>query len=194
MHNSTDHMKHTEPTIHANILDTYSLLSRMGYLEDKLADLLQTKDLEGLSKFYGSEIPNMERAEPNNWVDPILGGSEGQELRVLRETFDVLGSCDGQHLINDEHIVKYAMQKFQDEEGGRSAGVWPYQFIDWDKAAAAMLQGYKKVTIAQRAYWFRVYTSPWSFRRRAGVEIKATTQLQQKLVEKIYTPKAGISP
>jgi hypothetical protein len=133
-------MKHTEPTIHANVLALRDLRDRMEHLEDKLAFLLQTKDLEGLTEFFdiGVEEADLDGFVLNDWADSEFEGTEGQELRALKEAFDDIGTCAGQALIQDDHIEDYAIQTFKDGEGVRAENVWPFQFINWGRATGRL--------------------------------------------------------
>jgi len=82
--------------------------------------------------------------------------SSAKELQILVNLMDDADRSSGDRnqfvLIADARFVDYAREYASDL--GPTEG-WPYDHIDWDKAADALKQDYKQVDYDGETYWVR---------------------------------------
>lgn len=119
--------------------------SRIPQLDEKIAELE-----EALEEAKGTLTD----------VENDFDNDAEEELNALRELRDDAEgySSDwryGAQLINDEYFVKYA-QELADDLGyiKRDVG-WPYDCIDWDKAADALKNDYSCISFDGQDFWVR---------------------------------------
>jgi hypothetical protein len=78
------------------------------------------------------------------------------ELTNLRGVLEEADSATGRradwHLIRDDHFPEWA-EDYAGDMGPTSG--WPYDCIDWTKAADALKQDYKRVDYDGATYWVR---------------------------------------
>lgn len=87
-----------------------------------------------------------------------LDEEEAEELATLKELSSEgeSASADWQYgatLIRDSYFEDYARQT-ADDLGGVKEG-WPYDYIDWERAADALLMDYTSIDFDGVTYWVR---------------------------------------
>jgi hypothetical protein len=92
-------------------------------------------------------------------ADQVKETCDGNDAQLLKDLTDLLdegdsatGSCDEWTLIADHHFEKWC-EDYASGMGNVSG--WPYDYIDWTKAADALKQDYKEVSFSDETYWVR---------------------------------------
>lgn len=89
-----------------------------------------------------------------------LSGDEVREWQELQKLVEDAGESPdwkyGEQLIRDDCFVEYARELAYDTglvDIGKPA--WPYDFIDWERAAEALKSDYFSVEFLGAVYWIR---------------------------------------
>lgn len=141
-----------------NIIDTRDLNKRLEELEDELEALQEAvNDAEDdLSETTDEDVDAAHEAHEEalsdlkEWEDENL--EELEELRTLRD--EIPEWLDGEALINDDYFVEYAAD-LADDLYDMHAHSWPFDCIDWDRAAEALQMDYSSCEYQGETYWFR---------------------------------------
>lgn len=142
-----------------DIIDSRDVIKRIEELRDDLASRQEDRDACQYRKQATAGGKNCECdacmafAE---WND----GNEGLELAALeRLQEDAEGYSDWLHgvtLIRDSHFTEYAQDLADDIYGNAMRNVsWPFDYIDWERAADALKQDYTAVDFDGVEYWVR---------------------------------------
>jgi hypothetical protein len=82
--------------------------------------------------------------------------STAEQLLDFTKLFEDVESATGCHhdwvLISDSHFEEWC-EDYANGMGPTSG--WPYDCIDWTKAADALKQDYKQVSFSDETYWVR---------------------------------------
>jgi predicted nuclease with TOPRIM domain len=132
-----------------NIIDTRDLIARIEELEGEIAELEEERD----------ELDEDEDgAERLDEIQDELK-YKNAELEVLKDfAFDAEYSPDfeyGETLIRDSYFTEYAQQFAEDIDVIPKNASWPLQFIDWEAAADALKQDYRRCDFDGVEYWVR---------------------------------------
>ena len=141
-----------------NIIDTRDLNKRLEELEDELEALQEViNDAEDeLSETTDEDVDAAHEAHEEalsdlkEWEDENQG--ELEELRTLRD--EIPEWRHGEALINDDYFVKYA-QDLADDLYDMNKHRWPFDCIDWDRAADALKMDYSSCEYQGETYWYR---------------------------------------
>jgi hypothetical protein len=96
-----------------------------------------------------AEFCDQMKAAPTDFADM----DELNELRSLLVDGDsATGRSEGWYLIRDSHFEEWA--RGYAEDMGSVSG-WPYDHIDWTRAADALKQDYKQLDYDGETYWVR---------------------------------------
>jgi hypothetical protein len=130
-------MSTTEITNDTNVIDSREIIERIA-------------DLEGAD--CESDRPDGEGCDDTDC--PTCYGEAGEELAKLRELASEgeQSSEDwryGAALIRDSYFEDYARELADEAEG------WPYDYIDWERAADALQMDYTPVEFDGVTYWTR---------------------------------------
>jgi hypothetical protein len=92
-------------------------------------------------------------------ADQVKVTCDGNDAQLLKDMTDLLdegdsatGCREGWHLILDSHFEQWC-ESYAGGMGPISG--WPYNHIDWSKAADALKQDYKQVSFSDETYWVR---------------------------------------
>ncbi len=141
-------------TPNSSVIDSRDVIAAIGELEGEIEALNDERD-----ELTSNEV-TLSDAD-NDRVDEI-----DEELKELQEQLEPLvslaeeasGSPDwsyGETLIADSYFTEYAEQ-LADDLGYINKDVqWPYDFIDWDRAADNLKQDYFSVDFAGETFWIR---------------------------------------
>ena len=144
-----------------NIIDTRDLNKRLEELEEELEGLrlLVSDAEEELSECdpdfqedvdAAHEAHEEALADLKDWEDENL-----EELEELRSLSDEIPEWrHGETLINDDYFVEYAID-LADDLCGAQLQNWPFDCIDWDRAADALKMDYSSCEYQGETYWFR---------------------------------------
>jgi hypothetical protein len=100
-----------------------------------------------------------EEPEEGEKPDPLDDG-ERDRLEALIGLENDLGdlhiySRNGEALIADRDFEDYARELHEDIEGRDKATGWPYDYIDWGRAAEALQADYTSIEFDGDTYWYR---------------------------------------
>ena len=141
-----------------NIIDTRDLNKRLEELESELEDLQEAVNdaEEALEECEEGEhhepfmALNEATAELEDWED-----ENQEELEELRQLADEIPEWrHGETLINDDYFVEYAAD-LADDLYDMNKHSWPFDCIDWDRAADALKMDYSSCEYQGETYWFR---------------------------------------
>jgi hypothetical protein len=154
-----------------DIIDSRDIVARMEELENELHDAHVAEHEKVMNDEALTDEDRATVPDPVNfdeWLDYVLTSPDGhlyegeaEELKTLRALVEDINSsagddaADGVGLIRDSYFVTYA-QEFHDDIHGRDAATgWPYDYIDWDRAAEALQSDYSSVEYDGVTYWVR---------------------------------------
>jgi hypothetical protein len=141
-----------------NIIDTRDLNKRLEELEDELEALQEAiSDAEdALSETTDEDVDAAHEAHEEALADLKDWEDENfEELEGLRSLSDEIPEWrHGEALINDGYFVEYAID-LADDLHGRQSQSWPFDCIDWDRAADALKMDYSSCEYQGETYWFR---------------------------------------
>ena len=143
-----------------NILDSRDLESRK---EELLTELevwksqLTDDDFLRLTEGFGCEKSELDDEDfLEEWQNTTSDGEEHKSIADLEEEINSSEWRHGLQLIADSYFTQYAEElaedlgitssKFQD---------WPYNCIDWEKAASELQYDYSCVDFDGETYWYR---------------------------------------
>lgn len=141
-------------------LDTSEIQARLEELESRLSDILQSGDISALSEFAGIDEGDLTLEEFD--LDDWCGGSDpeasdGHELAALRQLALDAGACSGWGLgalVEDSgEFEEYARETAQGMHG--NVDDWPFNCIDWERAADQLREDYKSTEFNGRTYLIR---------------------------------------
>ena len=105
-------------------------------------NIIDSRNLITLAEELESDIENISDEELNQL----------KEIKLLRE--DIAGFDDGIALIDVDDFEEYAESIGTDQFYYES--VWPFTYINWEKAAQALLEGYREITYDGMNYYVEV--------------------------------------
>lgn len=144
-------------------IDTRDVAARLRYLRSLVDDLecsacetpLTIEENEDGEPVLVGHDPNCESADTVT-LDDFIGSDDYEEIEFLEEieSADIYGYEDGVTLIHDDHFQEYA------EEEARSLydadwDSWPFNLIDWEKAAEELQTDYSSIDVGNETYWYR---------------------------------------
>lgn len=144
-----------------NILDSRNLNKRLEELQsefDSWKDSLTPEQISSIKEAYDvtedEEISN----EEFHWEWENTVGSDADELKNLIDLREQFGRewNDGITFVKDSHFEEFA----EDEAdrlgyfGNCSKNDWPYNYIDWSKAADYLQSDYSSVEFDGETYWY----------------------------------------
>lgn len=144
-----------------DVLDIRDLIERLEELEEERNDLAQ--------RLTDATVSGHDDASAEAYARELREfdeGSDGEELRTLREFLDNLAGSGGDHewngywypvtLVRDSYFEEYAEEMAEDLHGDRIRNAeWPMNCIDWERAAREMQQDYSSAEYDGVTYWFR---------------------------------------
>lgn len=143
-----------------NILDSRNLNKRLEELQsefDVWKDSLTPEQISSIKEAYGvtegEEISN----EEFHWEWENTVGSDADELKNLidlREQFD-REWIDGITFVKDSYFEEFAEDEADQLGLIKDGGGWPYNCIDWQRAAEQLQQDYSQVEFDGETYWYR---------------------------------------
>lgn len=119
-------------------------------------DLIDSRDV--IARIRELERDRDAAETPEEWETENPGDAE--ELKALTDLQDEAdGYSDWRHgatLIRDSYFEDYA-RDLADDLHGRAArdASWPFDYIDWEKAADALKMDYTSVSFGGEDYWVR---------------------------------------
>lgn len=146
-----------------DLIDGRDIVARVEELEAEL-ETAREKEREEADEDEREQIP-----EPfEDWLTWVLDSEDGhlmtaeaEELKVLRALVEEVNanagdSCDdGAGLIRDSYFEDYARELHDDINGRDKVSGWPYDFIDWERAADALKVDYSSIDFDGVEYWVR---------------------------------------
>jgi hypothetical protein len=108
-----------------------------------MADNLDTDEL-------GEELDDLE-ARDDDENEPLTA-DEIERRDAIKEFLDEVGT--GETLIHEDNFKDHA-QQFAEELGLEIANAWPYNCIDWERAADELRADYTSVTFDGEDYLYR---------------------------------------
>lgn len=133
---------------------------------DNSADILDTRDLIARIEELRTERESAEEEASEGHAAWNFGAEEREELATLESFLEEMKGYGGDEqwegdwypvtLIRDSHWQEYA-QDYAEEIGDpdmREAG-WPYNCIDWEKAARELQMDYGSAELDGVTYWYR---------------------------------------
>lgn len=142
-----------------NIIDTRDLNKRLEELEDEFEGLTDDKIYaqQALDECEDEE----EQEDLTDALNEATAALEDWEEENLEELNELLQLADeipewrhGETLINDDYFVEYAID-FAGDLCGAQLQNWPFDCIDWDRAADALKMDYSSCEYQGNTYWFR---------------------------------------
>ena len=133
------------------IIDTRDLAKELDKLEDELTTLEETRD-EAIEAADEDEI-----AEAMNDLEEWLVDNVDrlEDLRTLRD--EIPEWQYGEALIADGYFEEYAQDLASDLYGNEiNDDRWPFDCIDWARAADELKQGYTYIDFDGDTWWYRV--------------------------------------
>lgn len=140
----------------ADLIDIRELIERFEELETERQDLTDahsTAESEEESKTTAEDV--------QQWDD-----DNGAEFKAIGDLLDSLKGYGGDHqwrgdwypvtLIEDVYFETYARDYAEDIHGGAMREAqWPFDCIDWEKAASELQVDYSSVDYDGATYWYR---------------------------------------
>ncbi len=142
---------------HTDIIDLEDIRERLEHLESKLGDILNNGSVPDLEEFAGlADLSPEDLAQftLEDYVSPMLGESEAEELYALREVVQDVGTCSGNALIADDHFVDFTREESFDI-GDIDRESYLVELVDWKAAAEINSEDYNKIVIDSKDYWVR---------------------------------------
>lgn len=144
-----------------NILDSRELQQRLDELQQDFANWKENLSPEQISKIKDEyEIPDDEEIPDEElgwaWEDEV--GSDALELKSLtelREQFDSRTWEDGITLVKDSYFEEFAEDEADQLGLVENINQWPYNCIDWSRAADQLRMDYSSVDFDGETYWYR---------------------------------------
>lgn len=137
---------------------------------DNSADIIDSRDVEARIEYLTTELTDANEADGNNvpfldWLSATAENDDAtlqdaaRELLALESLRDNAASyCPDWHhgaaLIADSYFEDYARDVHEDINGRGVTG-WPYDYIDWERAAEALKMDYASVDFDGVTYWVR---------------------------------------
>lgn len=152
-----------------DILDSRDIIARIEELESLRDDANTTaEEIIEANKTVPFDKPEDVQEVPTKitakngieyYTSVDFAEDEQEELEILQALAEEgSGSPDWQHgetLIRDSYFETWA-QEFAEEIGAiKKSVVWPYTFIDWERAASELQQDYMSVEFGDVTYWIR---------------------------------------
>jgi len=132
-----------------DVIDSQDVIARIEKLQDEKTDLEQQRD-EAVDA--DKETAETALAE---WIDDF--GDELKALLALQGKAE--GYSDWRHgttLVRDSHFENYARELAEELHGDKMRSAeWPFDCIDWEKAATELQQDYTSVDFDGVDYWVR---------------------------------------
>jgi len=147
-----------------DIIDSRDVIARIDDLESDIEDF--EEEIEQIDEALQSIDDGVydKGAEPDRTMlehereQAELQLEEAQdELAIWRE-FEDAEPTDwlyGEAFIRDEHFPDYARQLAEDIVADLRTAEWPFNCIDWTKAAEELQQDYTEVDVKSEIYWVR---------------------------------------
>lgn len=130
--------KRTEITNTDSIIDSRDVSERIDYLKEA-QDAAEADGPDALAE----------------WQD----GDEAEELARLRALEDAVSSSEWRHgltLIHENYFEDHARELAEDIHGNEIRNEsWPFDYIDWEAAAAALQSDYSCVDFDGETYWYQ---------------------------------------
>ena len=135
-----------------DVLDSRDLQERIEELETELEAL--TEDLEAAEEENDEAAVSDAEQAIEEWKEE--NQEEIDALTALKDYCDGYGWDSGLTYIAEEDFEEYAQELAADlyGEGIRNAS-WPFDCIDWEKAAASLRMGYSSIDYQGTTYLFR---------------------------------------
>lgn len=132
-----------------DIIDSRDVIARIEELQDEKTDLEQQRD-----EAVDADKETAEAALAD-WIDDF--GDELKALLALQGEAE--GYSDWRHgvaLIRDSHFKDYVRELAEELHGDKMRSAeWPFDCIDWEKAATELQQDYTSVDFDGVDYWVR---------------------------------------
>lgn len=140
-------------------IDSRDIIERIEELQGEREDLVST--LESASGEVSEDgIASDAEAEAREALDDFDNSEEGEELRALLALQEEAEGCIpdwtyGAQLIRDSYFEDYAQELAEDCGDFDNSARWPYNCIDWKKAARELQYDYTAVDFDGVTYWVR---------------------------------------
>lgn len=143
------------PSNSDDIIDSRDVIARIEELRDERDSLKEDRanvtesDLDG----YNAAVDTL-----REWIQDY--GPELEALEALQEEAEGYSNGDWPHgatLIRDSYFTEYAEQLAEDlgRTNGNQSSRWPFNCIDWERAASELQSDYTAVEFDGVTYWVR---------------------------------------
>lgn len=144
-----------------NILDSRNLQTKLDELQLEFTSWKENLTPEQILEIKGQyETPDEDEisSEEFGWAWEDEAGSDALELKSLaelREQFDSKTWEDGITFVKDSYFEEFAEDEADQLGLVEDVCCWPYNCIDWSKAADQLQMDYSSVEFDGETYWYR---------------------------------------
>jgi hypothetical protein len=122
------------------------------------SDIIDVEDLIARHQELDDRVSASE--DPDGWEDTDalaegpLDDTEYDELHAISDLLDQIGHSGGGLLVRDSYFQEYARTLAEDISDVRDLSGWPFDYIDWERAADSLKHDITDVTYDGIDYWY----------------------------------------
>lgn len=138
-----------------DMIDSRNILARLRYLDGEL-ETAREERIENFEAENSREVTDDEREKFENETPPEWEHAE--EHKSLSEIIEEIGETAAHYgvtLVNDSHFEDYAEDYARDVCGMSGSEKWPFNHIDWEKAANELQSDYTQIEIDGQTFWYQ---------------------------------------